>query len=59
MVSPVSEIENAVARAMSRFGGQGGDINITMELDGDVVYRKVVKRNKEHVDATGKNEFIY
>ena len=48
-----------MARAMSRFGGQGGDINITMELDGDVVYRKVVKRNKEHVDATGKNEFIY
>lgn len=59
VVSPVSEIENAVARAMSRFGGQGGDINITMELDGDVIYRKVVKRNKEHVDATGKNEFIY
>ena len=60
VVSPVSEIENAVARAMSRFGGQGGgDINLCIELDGDVVYRKVVERNKQHVDTTGKNEFIY
>lgn len=60
VVSPVSEIENAVARAMSRFSGAaGGDINMTIELDGDVVYRKVVERNKAHVDSTGNNEFIY
>jgi hypothetical protein len=58
VVSPVSEIENAVARAMSRFSG-GGDINMVIELDGEVVYRNVVERNKTHVDSTGVNEFIY
>ena len=59
VVSPVSEIENAVARAMSRFSGGGGDINMVIELDGEVVYRNVVERNKTHVDSTGVNEFIY
>lgn len=59
VVSPVSEIENAVARAMSRFSGGGGDINMIIELDGEVVYKNVVKHNKQHVDSTGNNEFIY
>lgn len=60
VVTPVSEIEAAVQRGMSKLGGMGGgDIHITCEIDGEKVYKTVVKRNKQHVDATGKNEFIY
>lgn len=60
VVSPVSTMEAAMRRVLADFGGTGGgDINMTIELDGDVVYRKLVKRTKEHVDSTGVNEFLY
>ena len=60
VVSPVSTMEAAMRKVLSEFGGLGGgDITLVAEIDGEVVYRKVVERNKQHVDATGTNEFIY
>lgn len=60
VVSPVSTMEAAMRKVLGEFGGMGGgDITLIAELDGDVIYRKVVERNKQHVDATGTNEFIY
>lgn len=59
VVSPVSTMEQAMRRVLSEFGGTGGDINLTIELDGETVWRNTVKHNKEHVDSTGVNEFIY
>lgn len=56
IVSAVSDgVYRAVMSAMSNKDGVSGDINITINMDGDVVYRNVVKKNKEVVRATGKS----
>lgn len=56
IVSAVSDgVYRAVMSAMSNKDGASGDINITINMDGDVVYRNVVKKNKEVVRATGKS----
>lgn len=54
VVSPLSTIKKAVAEVM----GAGGEqtINLVVELDGEVVYRKVVKKNKQNTKMTGVNE---
>lgn len=36
-----------------------GNIYLTAEMDGDIVYKSVVKRNKQHIKQTGKSEFVY
>ena len=60
VISPVSTMEQAMRRVLSEFGGTGGgDITIVAELDGEVVYKNVVKHNRKHVDSTGTNELIY
>lgn len=54
VVSPLSTIEKAVENVLARLQGtSGGDINITLELDGDVVYRTVVKQNRIQMKRTG------
>ena len=56
IVSAVSDgVYRAVMSAMSNKDGVSGDINLTINMDGDVVYRNVVKKNKEAVRATGKS----
>jgi len=56
IVSAVSDgVYRAVMSAMSNKDGASGDINLTINMDGDVVYRGVVKKNKEVVRATGKS----
>ena len=54
VVSPLSTIKKAVAEVM----GSGGEqtINLIVELDGEVVYRKIVKKNKQNTKMTGVNE---
>lgn len=54
VVSPLSTIKKAVAEVM----GAGGEqtINLVVELDGEVVYRKVVRKNKQNTKMTGVNE---
>lgn len=36
-----------------------GNIYLTAEMDGDIVYKSIVKRNRQHVKQTGKSEFVY
>lgn len=58
VVSPLSTMKQALKEALEELGGLGeGEINIILELDGDVVYRKMVKRNQMHKRQTGKSAF--
>lgn len=57
VVSPLSTIKKAVAEVLASNGD--GDINITVTLDGDVVYKNVVKKNKQNTKRTGVNALAY
>lgn len=61
VVSPLSTMKQAFKEALSEmsFGGSDMTANINLTLDGETVYRTVVRQNKKHVDATGENELIY
>jgi hypothetical protein len=54
VVSPLSTIKKAVSEVIGK--GNEQNINLTVELDGEVVYRKVVKKNKQNTKKTGVNE---
>ncbi len=55
VVSPLSTIKQAVAEVVG--SGKGEEtINLVIELDSEVVYRKVVKKNKQNTKMTGVNE---
>ena len=54
VVSPLSTIKQAVSEVVAQIGGTE-NINLTVELDGDVVYRKVVTKNKQNTKITGVN----
>lgn len=47
---------NAILKAVTQTS-DGQDKNVNVYLDGDVIYRKVVQRNNEHVMMTGESEF--
>lgn len=49
-------VRDAVASVMS--SSTGGSINLTVNLDGDVVYKNVVKRNNRVVEQTGASELL-
>lgn len=53
--APLSTIEKAVENVFSRMGGAGGgDIHITIELDGRVVARNTVKHINDMTRSAGK-----
>lgn len=54
--APLSTIESAVLNALSRSGYGSGDIVIPLYMNGDVLYKYVVKRDKQHIKQTGKSE---
>ena len=57
----VSGIEAGVYRAMMSANGNGGkpiNINITTEMDGEVVSKKVIKYHNGVVMQTGESPFI-
>ncbi|RDU21942.1 phage tail protein [Anaerosacchariphilus polymeriproducens] len=54
VVSPLSTMKQALKETMQEFGG-GGDIHLTVNLDGQPVYQTVVKYNKQNTRRTGKN----
>ncbi len=54
VVAPLSTIEQAVRNATGDSNG-GGDINLTVNLDGKTVYKTVIRRNNESIRMTGKN----
>lgn len=47
VVSPISTIKQALIEAMAEMGstGDSGDINLTVNLDGEVIFNNIVKRN--------------
>ena len=59
IVSPVSAMKQAFKEAMAEMsGGEGGDIHLTVNLDGKVVYDDVVERNRMTKKQTGKNPLL-
>lgn len=59
VVSPLSTMKQAFLEAMAQSGGMGGgDINITLNLDGKVVYQDLIKRNRAEKKRTGANPLL-
>ncbi len=54
IVSPLSTMKQALIEAMQE-GGFGGDIQLIALLDGEVVYKNTVKRNRRETIRTGRN----
>lgn len=58
--APLSTIEKALENVLTRSGGTGGgDIHITVELDGRVVARQTVKHINDMTRAAGKPVLLY
>lgn len=62
VVSPLSTIEQAVKNALNQEGGLGdliGDIilDVTVELDGDVIFNKMQKLNRQFFKQNGRSAF--
>lgn len=55
IVSPLGTIKKALAEVLAAQRGNGENINLTVYLDGNVVYKSVVKKNRENTIATGVN----
>ena len=49
----------AMKAAAGSFSGGNGDINLTIDMDGEVVFKKVVRKDQEHVAMTGHSAFAY
>lgn len=59
VVSPLSTMKQAVLEAMQQAGAiGGGDINVTINLDGRVVYQDIIKRNRQEKSRTGMNPLL-
>ncbi len=56
IVSPESAIRKVVSEEFKKNGGGAETINLVVELDGDVLYRTVVKKNNQNKNMTGVNE---
>ena len=59
VVSPLSTMKQAFKDAMKETGGNGGNINLTVNLDGQKVYQTVVKYNNQNTRRTGNNALAY
>ena len=61
VVSPLSTMKQAVIEALSEsgFSGMGGDIilNITAELDGEIVFNKMQKLDRQFYKQNGRHAF--
>lgn len=53
--APANLIKQMVIEGLREAQGTEGDIHITVELDGNVVFKNVVKRNKQYKRQTGKS----
>lgn len=59
IVSAVSSgVYKAVMSAMNGNSGNGGNINLTVNLDGKVVYKDFVKRHNQEVKQTGESPLL-
>lgn len=58
VVSPISAMKQAFKEAMSEMEGGEREIRLVVNLDGQVVYETVVKRNRQTKKQTGKNPLM-
>lgn len=58
VVSPLSTMKQAVLEALQE-GGVGGDIHVTVEVDGKVLASTIVKQDRINRKSTGKGLFAY
>ena len=59
VVSPISTMKQALKEALGDFGGiGGGDIHLTVNLEGKAIYDTVVKRNRMEKNRTGSNPLL-
>lgn len=56
--APLATIQEALQNVMDKNGGSG-EINLTVNLDGEVVYRSVVRRDISYQRQTGHSAFAY
>ncbi|MGN1138371.1 MAG: hypothetical protein ACI4RM_02905 [Ruminococcus sp.] len=61
VVSPLSTMKQAVMEAFAeqRINGGADAINLTINLDGNVIFKDIIKRDKAVVKRTGKSAFAY
>lgn len=60
VVSPISTMKQALKEALSDFGGiGGGDIHLTVNLEGKAIYDTVVKRNRMEKKKTEQGAIHY
>lgn len=50
---------DTIVKAFQSVAPAGGDIHLTVELDGNVVYKTVVDKDKQRVGRTGRSAFAY
>ncbi len=55
--APLATIQEALQNVMDQNGGNG-EINLTVNLDGEVVYKDVVRRDRVYRKQTGNSAFI-
>ena len=59
MVSPLSTMKQALKEAILEVNGVGGgDIHLTVNLEGKAIYDTVVKRNRMEKNRTGSNPLL-
>ena len=56
--APLATIQEALQNVMDK-NGSNGEINLTVNLDGEVVYRSVVRRDRSYQKQTGNSAFAY
>ena len=59
--TPAASSADTIKQALLEVLGSqsGGDINLTIELDGDVVYKTIVRKNRQNTRLTGVNALGY
>lgn len=57
--APLETIKQAVAEVLGVSGGNSENIELTVLLDGDIIYKKVVQKNRDNTIRTGRNALAY
>lgn len=55
VVSPLSTMKQALSEALAEYGGGSDTITLNINLDGQVIYKDVVKHNKQNTRKSGVN----
>ena len=58
MVSPISAMKQAFREVVEDMKNGGGDIYLTVNLEGKAVYEEVIKQNRLRKRQTGKNPLL-